>query len=45
MVEVGFTLVASRSQICCDSQYEVLILKCKLQIGFRNKLAIDLQLM
>jgi len=26
----------------CDSQYEALILKCKLQIGYRNKLAINL---
>ena len=39
------TLVASRSQVCCDNQYEALISKCKLQIGCCNKLAISLQLM
>ncbi|KYM98341.1 hypothetical protein ALC62_10951 [Cyphomyrmex costatus] len=39
------TLVASRSQVCCDSQSEALISKCKLEIGCRNELAIGLQLM
>ena len=42
--QAGSTLVTSRSQVCCNSQYKA-ISKCKLQIGYRNKLAIGLQLM
>ncbi|KYM86200.1 hypothetical protein ALC53_04167 [Atta colombica] len=38
---ISCKLIAS----CCDSQYETLISKSKLQIGCRNKLAINLQLM
>jgi len=43
--KAGSTLGASRSQVCCDSQYEALISKCKLQIGLSQQLAIGLQRM
>jgi len=43
--KAGSTLVVSWLQVCCNSQYKVLISKCKLQIGCYNKLAISLQLM
>jgi len=41
--KAGSTLVASRSQVYYDSQYEALISKCKLQIGCRNKLATNVE--